>query len=386
LLGGGAQCSALDGRLVTPVTLVRPVTGETIRFSLYLPPGYDAGSARYPVVYHLHGIGGVHDNANQLNAVSQSHEQAVAAGRFAPAILVFPDGDKDSFWADSFDGSRRIETHVVREILPYVDTQYRTIASRQQRFIQGFSMGGFGAAKFAAKFPELFRAAVVYDGAMVDWSVVSKFHPTVAAAMFNQSEAIFDQYSPWHWTSQNAATLRDEVAFRQPVGSLVANNQNFRDHLTANGISTQYLETGCPHLLNCLLDAAGADSWSFFGEALGESCVAEANTLCLHGGRFQVASRWKGPDGQSGVGYAGQLTADTGTFWFFTPQNLELVIKTLDGCAANAHYWVFAAGLTDVEVELEVTDTETGTTKRYTSALGVPFAPIQDTRAFASCP
>jgi S-formylglutathione hydrolase FrmB len=142
---------ALDGTLVTPVTIVGPVTGQTIQFSVYLPPGYAAGSDRYPVVYHLHGLGGAHNIPNQLNTVSQA-------------------------WADSHDGARRIETHVVREVLPYVDATWRTLPGRAFRAVQGFSMGGFGAAKMAAKFPDLFCAAVVYDGAMVTWPVVRQFH------------------------------------------------------------------------------------------------------------------------------------------------------------------------------------------------------------------
>lgn len=80
------------------------------------------------------------------------------------------------------------------------------------------------------------------------------------------------------------------------------------------------------------------------------------------------------------------LTVDTGSFWFFDDSNLELMVKVLDGCAVNGRHWVFAAGLTDVEVELDVTDAWTGQTKTYRNPLGTPFAPIQDTAAFATCP
>jgi endo-1,4-beta-xylanase len=264
-----APAAALQGTLVTPVTFLGPVTGKSISFSLYLPPGHAGGSERYPVVYHLHGMGGAHNNANQLDTVSQSHEDAVAAGRMGPAIIVFPDGDTDSFWADSHDGTRRIETHVVREILPYVDAHYRTLASRTFRAVQGFSMGGFGAAKMAAKFPDLFCASVIYDGAMVTWPVVRQFHPTVAAGMFNNDEAYFERYSPWYWVGQNADVLEETVPYRQVVGSLVPANQGFHTHLMASGLASEYLETGCAHTLGCVTAAGGADSWSFLSAALG---------------------------------------------------------------------------------------------------------------------
>jgi hypothetical protein len=58
----------------------------------------------------------------------------------------------------------------------------------------------------------------------------------------------------------------------------------------------------------------------------------------------------------------------------------------LDGCALNGRWWVFAGGLTNVGVTLTVTDTQTGEFRTYTSPIGVPFAPLQDTTAFANCP
>jgi hypothetical protein len=81
------------------------------------------------------------------------------------------------------------------------------------------------------------------------------------------------------------------------------------------------------------------------------------------------------------------LTADTGYFWFFIQENVELVIKVLDACATPFDsFWVFAAGLTDVEVELTVEDTTAAVVQHYVNPLGQPFQPIQDTAAFGTCP
>jgi enterochelin esterase-like enzyme len=277
LLGAAAPSHALQGTLVTPVTFTGPVTGRTIVFSLYLPPGYAGGSTRYAAVYHLHGKDSAHDST--LRSVAQSHEDAVAAGRIGPVIIVFPDGTKDSFWADSTDGSRRIETSVVSEVLPYVDAQYRTLADRASRAAQGFSMGGFGAARLASKFPHLFCAGLVYDGALVTWSRLVQYHPTVATSMFGDSESDFDQYSPWHWVSQNAATLRTDVRFRQVVGTEVTSNRDFRAHLEANGLTPEYVETGCGHQITCVLGSGGADSWAFLARAFGSAVPTPTATV-----------------------------------------------------------------------------------------------------------
>ena len=117
-----------------------------------------------------------------------------------------------------------------------------------------------------------------------------------------------------------------------------------------------------------------------------EVCVANATTLCLNDARYKVQSQWFTPDGASGPGRVIPLTGDTGAFWFFSSENVEMVIKVLDGCGVNSHYWTFAGGLTNVNVVLTVTDTQSGAVKTYTNPQGTPFQPIQDTSAFASCP
>ncbi|HUG75365.1 MAG TPA: hypothetical protein VMM81_06815, partial [Acidimicrobiia bacterium] len=93
---------------------------------------------------------------------------------------------------------------------------------------------------------------------------------------------------------------------------------------------------------------------------------------------------WASPTG-SGRGTAVSLTDDTGYFWFFDAANVEAVIKVLDACPLNTRFWVFAGGLTDVEVEMRVTDTATGEVVTYVNPQGTAFQPIQDTSAFDSC-
>jgi len=116
-------------------------------------------------------------------------------------------------------------------------------------------------------------------------------------------------------------------------------------------------------------------------------CIANPITMCLNEGRFQVTALWHKLDGSSGLANAVPLTADTGYFWFFNPSNVEVVTKVLNACGTTFNsYWVFAAGLTNVEVTLTITDTETQQVRTYTNPLGVPFQPIQDTSAFLTCP
>ncbi|MEO8189337.1 MAG: hypothetical protein ABI682_03265 [Acidobacteriota bacterium] len=122
------------------------------------------------------------------------------------------------------------------------------------------------------------------------------------------------------------------------------------------------------------------------GPQVGSPCLANSTTLCLNNGRFEIRTQWLERDGTTGMGQVVKLTSDTGAFWFFSPGNVEMAVKVLNGCPLNSHYWTFAAGLTDVDVFLTVRDTQTGTLETYVNPQGTAFRPIQDTNAFAGCP
>jgi virginiamycin B lyase len=115
-------------------------------------------------------------------------------------------------------------------------------------------------------------------------------------------------------------------------------------------------------------------------------CIPDSHTLCLQNGRFFVGATFQTRTGPPASAVAGRLTNDTGYFWFFDPANIEVVTKVLNGCSANGRFWFFAGGLTNVEVRLTVTDSQTGATNTYLNSLGIAFQPVQDTSAFATCP
>jgi ELWxxDGT repeat protein len=108
--------------------------------------------------------------------------------------------------------------------------------------------------------------------------------------------------------------------------------------------------------------------------------------LALLAGRFEIAASWATAQ-QSGSGNAVALGDGAGYFWFFSPANVELFVKMADACGMPEfeNHWLFAAGLTDVEVELQVSDTWSGEARTYRARRGRPFAPILDTNHFRTC-
>jgi hypothetical protein len=127
------------------------------------------------------------------------------------------------------------------------------------------------------------------------------------------------------------------------------------------------------------------DDGYFFSD---QTCAETESHLCLAGNRFRVWGAWAVPT-QDREGYMRSvgITPDSGLFWFFAPNNLEVFVKVLNACSdPYNHYWVFASGLTNVQTSLNVEDTVQGGTNNYYNPQGTPFPPIQDTSAFATCP
>jgi hypothetical protein len=112
-------------------------------------------------------------------------------------------------------------------------------------------------------------------------------------------------------------------------------------------------------------------------------CAVGSDLLCLGpGGRFQASVAWKNPgNGDTGSGHSLPLTSDTGAFWFFGDQNLELMVKVLDGSEVNGNFWVYGGALSNVEYTLTVTDTLIGTVRTYHNPAG-QFASLADVEAF----
>ncbi|MDX1501595.1 MAG: hypothetical protein R3325_04465 [Thermoanaerobaculia bacterium] len=112
----------------------------------------------------------------------------------------------------------------------------------------------------------------------------------------------------------------------------------------------------------------------------------DSGTLCLNDDRFRVEVEWRDFEGRTGTGIGFPRTDDSGTFFFFNPDNTELLLKVLDGCNFNDHFWVFYAATTNVEFNVTVTDTVTNRSREFSNPLGQPADAVVDTRAFATCP
>lgn len=133
-----------------------------VGFNIYLPPDYESSpNKRYPVIYWLHGAGG---HESQGLAQAALLDKAISAGLMPPTIMVIPNGGKRSEYRDWVQQNVMAETMIIRELIPLIDSKYRTAPAPFGRAIEGMSMGGNGSLKLALKYPEMFGSVLAIAG------------------------------------------------------------------------------------------------------------------------------------------------------------------------------------------------------------------------------
>ena len=131
-------------------------------YRVILPAGYSALKQRapgYSVIYLLHGLTGHYSNWTDKTKLAEY----AASQNF---IIVTPEGD-NGWYSDSVTvANDKYESYIVKELIPEIDKNFRTLADRDHRIIAGLSMGGYGSLKFGLKYPEMFTLMGSFSGAL----------------------------------------------------------------------------------------------------------------------------------------------------------------------------------------------------------------------------
>lgn len=216
------------------------VLGHDVSYLVWLPPGYEQETKRYPVIYWLHGMG-----SNQRGGATMFVPQVEAAmkdGKLPPAIVVSVNGMVRSFYCDSSDGKIPMESVIIKDLIPHVDATYRTLAKREGRVIEGYSMGGYGAAHLGFKYPDTFGTIVINAGALLDPNLTIAPKDGPMFAVFGEDGARRVAEHPLTLAKQNADKLR-ATHIRIGCGaldSLLPRNKELHDLLTELHIEHEY--------------------------------------------------------------------------------------------------------------------------------------------------
>jgi putative tributyrin esterase len=217
----------------------------------------------FPVLYLLHGLSDDHTAWTRRSSI----ERYVGG---LPLIVVLPNGER-SFYTDAKERSRAaFETYIVQDVVGFVDRTFRTIPTREGRVVAGLSMGGYGAIKFALKYPDKFCAAVSHSGAVDfargdftrtddwgrEWRPIMGSHPAGGPDdIFALAETVDRSILP---------------ALRIDCGTedfLLDHNRALDAHLTALGIPHEYEEHPGGHDWT-YWDKHIQDTLKFFGGVL----------------------------------------------------------------------------------------------------------------------
>jgi S-formylglutathione hydrolase FrmB len=205
-----------------------PAAGAGIYASylIALPQGYETSNKRYPVLYYLHGGNG---SQREIHLLLPSLQKAMAEGKMPQTIVVSVQALPIGWYTNANSTapgvkSGQVEDVIIRNLIPHIDASFRTIAERNARGLEGWSMGGFGAMRLALRYPQLFAHASSLAGAVIEFDdepmkpyVTNTFGP-LDPAHYATSKAWFDQAHPLTWARSNLEQLRGRTDIRLLVG------------------------------------------------------------------------------------------------------------------------------------------------------------------------
>lgn len=173
------SASAQEGKITQIQVHSKSLEGNLVgdspdrNVSIYLPRGYDRQQTkRYPVVYLLHGFSGNKTGANDWEWAFSAEDvnKVIASGMVRPMIIVMPDAC-NQFGGSMYTNSITTgfwEDFITKDLIDFVDSNYRSIPNRESRGIAGFSMGGYGAIKIAMKHSDIYRSVYANSSCCLD--------------------------------------------------------------------------------------------------------------------------------------------------------------------------------------------------------------------------
>jgi endo-1,4-beta-xylanase len=240
-----------------------------VSYYIYLPPGYESGMKRYPVVYWFHGAYG---RPYSATPVVRRLDAAIRAGT-APEMIVVSCIDPTglSMWTNSKDGRLPMETVIIEELIPHVDATYRTIAERSGRGIEGFSMGGYGSAYLGIKYHDLFSSVSILAAALHTPQTFRERRRAIFDNVFSGDAEYATARSPWTMIEKNADKVRGKTNIRVFVGAddgLLDWNRNYHALLDELNIENEWgVVPNSPHDLEIVMQNWEGDFFNYYQRA-----------------------------------------------------------------------------------------------------------------------
>ena len=226
------------------------------RINVLLPDGYDSGR-RYPVLYLLHG-----GAQNFMKFDKEDDIRGLTAGR--DLIVVMPDGGIAGWYCNPVTanlGPRNWETFHIEELIPWVDATFRTFPEQAGRAVSGFSMGGFGALKYTAKYSSHFASVSCHSGpanlrgnygqAVVQWANSSSSADLAGGCVYGSDEVRIKADNPVDcvekYKNKRIFLFSGTDSKNSHERCIVHTHREFRETLHKHGIKHEHCEDSGGH-------------------------------------------------------------------------------------------------------------------------------------------
>jgi enterochelin esterase-like enzyme len=234
------------------------VGAEQRRMFIYTPPGYDKSNKKYPVMYLLHGGGGDEEVWVNRGRANYIIDNLIASGKAEPMIVVITNGDVNNIGSvldrPAFQQKKDntgigamaagvFEKSLVKDVIPYIESNYRVIADADHRAITGFSMGGFHTQNVTNANPTMFKYIGVMSMGL--WSAARNDPNFDKTAYLNQLKALQAAKPKVYWIGmgtddflyKSGVELRkvyDEIGFKYTYRENIGNHDwnSWRMYLT----------------------------------------------------------------------------------------------------------------------------------------------------------
>jgi enterochelin esterase-like enzyme len=212
------------------------VTGQEEPYRVYLPPGYDQGDRRYPVLYLLHGYPYDETHWDRLG-VDEAADRRIVEGTLHPFIIVLPGADVGGLYVTTSGGAGSFEEQLVNELMPHVDATYRSVQIREARAIGGISRGGVWALEIAFRHPDAFGIVGAHSPALSANRAPSVFDPFVLMKEPGVGTLrIYLSAGDADWARQATVELhqaleKEGIASQLAIHAGVHQDQLWREHL-----------------------------------------------------------------------------------------------------------------------------------------------------------
>ena len=241
------------------------VLGRDLKFSVYLPDGYAASPAKFPVVYLLHGAGGDELEWSRKGGATETLDGLIARGLMRASVAVMPSAGPASWWTDG--ASEKVETALMTELLPYVEATYKVSTERSGRAIGGLSMGGYGALNLALRYPTRFCAAGIISPAIYD-----PLPPDTSASRRTPQFVRDGKFDPETWKALNYPAHLDKYAqgsAKVPMWIVSGDHDHFGIALMATQLYARMLKIQPKQTELRIID--GDHEWMTFRDALPDA-------------------------------------------------------------------------------------------------------------------